>query len=135
MKHQVLILDDEPDVRTVIRRQLSGTKFEVLEAENAEQAMDLLRDYALFIDVIICDVRMPKINGVEAVKYFHQEYPSTPVIVLTGYPDVNLAVEFMKQGTVEYLVKPVEKEQLVEAVDKAAAKRTLFSGSGSEMKP
>jgi two-component system chemotaxis response regulator CheY len=78
---------------------------------------------------------MPKINGVEAVKYFNREYPSTPVIVLTGYPDVNLAVEFMKQGAVEDLVRPVEKERLIAAVEKAAARRTLFSGDGGEMKP
>ena len=135
MLHHVLVIDDEKEVRDVIRLQLGGTRYEILEAEDGEQGIELLNEYALTVDVIICDVRMPKINGVEAVKYFHQEYPSTPVIVLTGYPDVNLAVDFMKQGAVEYLVKPVEKEQLIDAVEKAAAKRTLFSGSGSEMKP
>ena len=99
------------------------------------RARSLLNANALTVDVVICDVRMPKINGIEAVAYFRREYPSTPVIVLTGYPDVKLAVDFMKQGAVEYLVKPVEKEKLVEAVDKAANQRTMFSGSGSEMKP
>jgi two-component system chemotaxis response regulator CheY len=135
MLHHVLVIDDEQEVRDVIQLQLGGTRYELLEAEDGEQGIELLNENALTVDVIICDVRMPKINGVEAVKYFRQEYPSTPVIVLTGYPDVNLAVEFMKQGAVEYLVKPVEKEQLIDAVEKAAAKRTLFSGGGSEMKP
>ena len=135
MLHHVLVIDDEQEVREVIRLQLGGTRYELLEAEDGEQGIEFLNENALTVDVIICDVRMPKINGVEAVKYFHQEYPATPVIVLTGYPDVNLAVEFMKQGAVEYLVKPVEKEQLIDAVEKAAAKRTLFSGGGSEMKP
>jgi two-component system chemotaxis response regulator CheY len=135
MLHHVLVIDDEQEVRDVIQLQLGGTRYELLEAEDGEQGIELLNENALTVDVIICDVRMPKINGVEAVKYFHQACPSTPVIVLTGYPDVNLAVEFMKQGAVEYLVKPVEKEQLIDAVEKAAAKRTLFSGSGSEMKP
>lgn len=135
MLHHVLIIDDEQEVRDVIRLQLGGTRYEILEAEDGEQGIERLKDNALTVDVIICDVRMPKINGVEAVKYFHQQYPSTPVIVLTGYPDVNLAVDFMKQGAVEYLVKPVEKEQLIEAVEKAAAQRTLFSGRGSETKP
>jgi two-component system chemotaxis response regulator CheY len=134
MLHHVLIIDDEPEVRDVIRLQLSGTRYEVIEAEDGEQGIEFLNENALTVDVIICDVRMPKINGVEAVKYFRREYPSTPVIVLTGYPDVNLAVEFMKQGAVEYLVKPVEKEQLIEAVDKAAGKRTLFSGTAGDMK-
>ena len=135
MLHHVLTIDDEQEVREVIRLQLAGTRYEILEAEDGEQGIELLNVNALSVDVIICDVRMPKINGVEAVKYFHREYPSTPVIVLTGYPDVSLAVDFMKQGAVEYLVKPVEKAQLIEAVDRAAAKRTLFSGPDSEMKP
>ncbi len=136
MLHHVLVIDDEQEVRDVIRLQLSGTRYELLEAEDGEQGIELLDKNALTVDVIICDVRMPKINGVEAVRYFRREkYPFTPIIVLTGYPDVNLAVEFMKQGAVEYLVKPVEKEQLIDAVEKAAAKRRLFSGSGSEMKP
>lgn len=135
MLHHILIIDDEKEVRDVIRLQLGGTRYEILEAEDGEQGIAFLNENALTVDVIICDVRMPKINGVEAVKYFHREYPSTPVIVLTGYPDVNLAVEFMQQGAVEYLVKPVEKEQLVAAVEKAAAKRTLFSGNDGQMKP
>jgi two-component system chemotaxis response regulator CheY len=134
MLHHVLVIDDEPEVRDVIRLQLSGTRYQILEAEDGEQGIEFLNDNALTVDVIICDVRMPKINGIEAVKYFRREYPSTPVIVLTGYPDVNLAVEFMKQGAVEYLVKPVEKEQLVEAVEKAVTQRKLFSGPAGDMK-
>jgi len=135
MLHHVLIIDDEKEVRDVIQLQLGGSRYEVLEAEDGEQGIAFLNENALTVDVIICDVRMPKINGVEAVKYFRREYPSTPVIVLTGYPDVNLAVEFMRQGAVEYLVKPVEKEQLIAAVENAAAKRTLFSGNDGQMKP
>ncbi len=76
---------------------------------------------------------MPKINGIEAIAYFRREYPATPVIVLTGFPDTNLAVDFMKDGVIEYLVKPVEKEKLIEAVTKAARARTLFSRGGTEM--
>ena len=131
MQHHILVVDDEADVRKVIRLQLKGTHFEVLEAEEGGRAIDLLNDNALTVDVIICDVRMPKIGGVEAIAYFRKEYPSTPVIVLTGFPDINLAVEFLKEGVVEYLVKPVEKEKLIEAVEKAADKRVLFTGSST----
>jgi len=129
MQHHVLILDDEEDIRTVIRRQLSGAQFEVLEAEDAEQAMQLLSENALTIDVIITDVRMPGISGVEAVDYFRLNHPGTPIIVLTGFPDMDLAVDFMKEGVVEYLVKPVDKEKLVEAVEKAAHRRKIFETS------
>ena len=83
--------------------------------------------------MIICDIRMPKINGIEAVAYFRREYASIPVIVLTGYPDVKLAVDFMKEGVVDYLVKPVEKKELLAAVTKAAQQRSLFGGTQSKM--
>jgi two-component system chemotaxis response regulator CheY len=131
MQHHVLVVDDEADVRQVILLQLKGTHFKVLEAEEGGRAIELLNDNALTVDVIICDVRMPKIGGVEAIAYFRKEYPSTPVIVLTGFPDVDLAVEFFKEGVVEYLVKPVEKEKLIEAVEKAASKRELFTGTST----
>jgi len=129
MHHHVLIVDDEKDIRTAIRRQLSGTHFEILEAEGAEQAMELLGANALTVDVIICDVRMPGISGVEAVDYFRRKHPTTPIIVLTGFPDLDLAVEFMKEGVVDYLVKPIEKEKLVEAVQQAAKQRKIFESS------
>lgn len=127
MNHKILIVDDEEQVRKTIRLQLSAINYEIIEAEDGEKAIDMLNaENILLVDAIICDVRMPKINGVEAVAYFRREYPSIPVIVLTGYPDVNLAVDFLKEGVVEYLVKPVEKEKLIEVVTKTAQKRTIF---------
>ena len=127
MKHQVLVLDDEADVRTAIRLQLKGTRFEVLEAENFEQAIELLGDNPISIDVIICDVRMPGVSGIEAVATFQQEYPTTPVIVLTGFPDTGLAVDFMKkQDVVDFLTKPVDKARLIAALELAAQGRKIF---------
>ena len=77
--------------------------------------------------MIICDVRMPGVDGVEAVENFQREYPTTPIIVLTGFPDVDLAVDFMKkQDVVDYLTKPVEKDKLIAAVETAAQGRTMF---------
>ena len=58
--------------------------------------------------------------------YCRREYPKIPILVLTGFPDVNMATEFMKQGVVDYIVKPVEKEKLIEAVEKAVRERALF---------
>ncbi len=133
MLHKILIVDDEEPVRKVIRLQLSGTRYEILEAEDGEQAIQILNDNTLLVELIICDVRMPKLNGVEAVAYFRREYPKTPVIVLTGYPDVNLGVEFMREGVADYLVKPVAKETLLKAVDKAISDRPRFSESLSGM--
>ena len=127
MKHHVLVLDDEAGVRSAIRLQLKDSRFGVLEAENVRQAIGLLGDNAVSIDVIICDVRMPGMSGVEAVATFQRDYPTTPVIVLTGFPDVALAVDFMKKkDVVDYLIKPVEKDKLIAAVEQAAQGRKLF---------
>ena len=130
MKHKILVVDDEKEIRKTIRRQLEGTIYEILEADNGEKGIQVLADENILeVDVIICDVRMPKVNGIEAVAYFRENYASIPIIVLTGYPDVQLAIDFMKDGVSEFLVKPVEKDKLVEAVGKAARERTIFSGS------
>jgi two-component system chemotaxis response regulator CheY len=134
MKHKILVVDDEAEIRKTIRLQLEGTVFEILEAEDAEKGIELLdNENILEVEVIICDVRMPKVNGIEAVAYFRENYASIPIIVLTGYPDVHLAVDFMKSGVIDCLVKPVEKEKLVEAVHKAARQKSLFCGSQSKM--
>ncbi|MDX8410722.1 MAG: response regulator [Mariprofundaceae bacterium] len=128
--HKILIVDDEEEVRQTIRLQLKGTGMEVIEAEDGEKGIELLdSENPLDVDAIICDVRMPKINGVEAVAYFRREYPAIPVVVLTGFPDAKLATEFMKQGAFDYLVKPVEKEKLIEVVMKAASQRNSPGGS------
>lgn len=130
MKHKILVVDDEEEVRKTIRLQLKGTGLEVVEAEDGKKGIEMLdSENALTMDAILCDVRMPKVNGVEAISYFRREYPSIPVIVLTGYPDVKLAVDFLKEGVVEYLVKPVEKSKLVDVITNAISHRTLVGGA------
>lgn len=134
MRHKILVVDDDAEVRKTIRLQLSGTGLEVVEAEDGKKGIEILdAENVITVDAILCDVRMPNVNGVEAVAYFRREYPHIPVIVLTGYPDVKLAVEFMKEGVFEYLVKPVEKEKLVEAIMKAVEQRTFVGGTEPKM--
>ena len=128
MQSKISVIDDEEQVRNTIRMQLSGLDHEISEASDGGEGMALLNasNHRLTVDAIICDLRMPKIDGHEAIAYFRREYPKIPILVLTGFPDVNMATEFMKQGVVDYIVKPVEKEKLVEAVEKAVRERTLF---------
>jgi len=127
MKNKILVVDDEAEIRKTIGLQLEGTDFDLIEATNGEEAIETLgRENLLEISVIICDIRMPKINGIEAIAYFQDNYAGIPIIVLTGYPDVKLAVGFMKGGVVDYLVKPVEKNELVAAVERAAQKGAAF---------
>jgi len=70
---------------------------------------------------------MPKINGIETVSsYFRTHYPAIPVVVLTGYPDVELAVCLMKRGVLDYLVKPVPMEELMTVIKEAVEQHRLF---------
>ena len=126
-KGRVLIVDDEPDVRKVVRMTLTKAGYDVIEAEDGERAIAAIKEgeNPLLLDVIISDIRMPKINGVEALNYFQQQWPSVPLIVLTGFPDMEMATGFLKQGIVDYLVKPVEKEKLTASVAKAISQREI----------
>lgn len=118
-KGKVIVVDDESDVRDVIRLQLEQKGLNVLEAEDGQKAIEVLRtgDNLVNVGLILCDIRMPKVNGVECIDYFKQEAPSIPIVVITGYPDTELAIGLMKKGVKDYLVKPVEKEKLLAVVD------------------
>lgn len=122
-KGKILVVDDEADVRDVIRLQLEQKGLNVLEAEDGQKAMEILKsgDNMLNIGLILCDIRMPKVNGVEYIEFLKQQAPSIPIVVITGYPDTELAIGLMKKGIKDYLVKPVEKERLLAVVDEQIA--------------
>jgi two-component system chemotaxis response regulator CheY len=124
---RILVVDDEADIRKVVRMTLQKAGYDVLEAENGEKAIETINsgENRLLLDVLICDIRMPKINGVEAIAYFRANYPRVPVIVLTGFPDADMATSMLRQGVVDYLVKPVEGEKLRESVARAMEQREL----------
>ena len=121
---KILVVDDEEDVRETIRLQLESENFNVIEAENGEEAIKVLRtgDNLMNCGVILCDIRMPKINGIEYVDYLKKEAPGIPIVVITGYPDTEMAVGLMNKGVNDYLVKPVESEKLISVVKKLIAK-------------
>lgn len=125
MGWRVLVIDDEEEVRKVVRIHLSKAGFDVIEAEDGEKGIQKAKegDNPLILSAIICDVRMPNVNGMEAVKYFRKEFTRIPIIVLTGFLDVELAVKLMKMGVTKYLVKPVSKDQLITSVKKAIESR------------
>ena len=123
----VLIVDDEPDIRKVVRMTLAKDGYDVLEAQNGQEAMDMIQrgENPMTLDVIITDIRMPNVNGIEAITYFKKEWPSVPLIVLTGFPDVEMATSLLQQGVYGYLVKPVEGEKLKTSVANAIEQRKM----------
>ena len=78
------------------------------------------------VDTILCDIRMPKINGDEAIDYFRDQFPTVPIVVMTGYPDVELAVSLMRKGVRDYLVKPVSKDKLLSVIKKAVDQHVIL---------
>jgi two-component system chemotaxis response regulator CheY len=127
MRGGVLVIDDEPDVRKVVRLTLEKAGYYVVEAEDGDQAIQVLNEgeHPMVLDVIMTDIRMPRINGLEAMTYFQREYPSVPLIVLTGFPDLEMAMQLMKRGVTDYLVKPVDREKLTSAVANALKQRRI----------
>jgi two-component system chemotaxis response regulator CheY len=125
---RVLVVDDDEDIRETVRLTLTKAGFNVVQAEDGAAGIEAIRsgDNHLAVDTIICDMQMPKVNGMEAVAYFREQFPSVPVIVLTGNPEISGANTLFKQGIVEYLTKPVDQEILVTAVKKAVNGHVLF---------
>jgi DNA-binding NtrC family response regulator len=123
---RVLVVDDIAVVRQSICMALAHAGYEVVEAESGEQAITLAQDVRnpLAVDVILCEIRMSSGNGVEPITFFMQQYPMIPVVALTSYSNVELAVLLMRQGVFDFLIKPVSQEELQRVVD--AAKRLRF---------
>ena len=121
----ILVVDDDPDIRKLIRLILEKDGYDILDAENGQEAMDLIRsgENPMVIDTIISDLSMPKVNGYEAIAYFQKEFPSIPIIVLTGIADLDVATSFMRRGISNYLVKPVDGKKLTASVANAIAQR------------
>ena len=118
---RVLIVDDEPSIRKAISQILSKAQYEVVEAGDGTQAITRLKegDNPLMVDAILCDVQMPKINGIEAIAYFRSHHPLIPVVVLTGCLDIGVAASLMREGVMDYLVKPIGKDILLQVIKKA----------------
>ncbi len=125
---RILVVDDEEGIRKSISLILKKRGFDVIEAKDGKEGIAKIQtgDNPLRVDTIICDIRMPEINGVQAIEYFRTQFPSIPIVVLTGFPDVNLAVELMKNGIKDYLVKPVEKEKLLSVITESVTNHIVL---------
>jgi len=124
---RVLVVDDVAAVRKSIRTILASAGYEVVEAEDGEQAIGMLEQMedALPIDAILCDLRLPHMHGAEAIAYIRNRYPAMPVVVLTGYPDVELAVSLMRKGVLDFLVKPVLADELLTVIKRAVGQSVM----------
>jgi len=122
-KKQILIADDEPNLRRVLTAQLQRDGYEVHAVEDGEQAVAALGEH--HIDVVISDLRMPKLNGMDLLKHVSQQHPDVPVIMITAHGTLDTAVEAMKLGAYDFVTKPFDKTEFRNVVAKASRTREL----------
>lgn len=113
----VLIVDDDYDMLELLQRNLSKQHFHAYRATTVTQAIDILK--LSRIDLLITDLQMPGINGIELIKYVDEHFPDIPKLVITGFPSLDGAVKAMRSGALDYLVKPFTQEELKTAIEKS----------------
>jgi DNA-binding NtrC family response regulator len=117
-----MLVDDEvPFVQTMTKR-LAKRDLTVITASSGQEALETL-DKHRNTDVVILDVKMPDMDGIETLKEIKKAYPLTEVIMLTGHATVESAIEGMKLGAFDYLMKPCDIEQLVAKVEESTEKK------------
>lgn len=127
---RILIVDDEKDLRSslvsILSHSIVDMKFEFSEAENGRDA--LAQVYNSKYDLVLMDVRMPEMDGLQALTAIKEHDPSTFVVLMTAHSNLNDAVKAIKEGAYDYLEKPVQPMQLVQIVRKANEAREIVSG-------
>lgn len=117
------MVDDEPAIRELLRRKLEAEGYECVDSPDGEEALALLRRESF--DVILSDLRMPGISGMELMQKARQEFPHAAFLLVTGEQDVHAGIEAMKQGASDYVVKPFHPEVVLHSVTQALARKRL----------
>src|SRR5687768_1213708 len=107
---RVLVVEDEAYVRDSLVEILRARRFEAIASASVEDALALLARAP--VDVVLSDLKMPKGDGLELVRRMHSAAPDVPVLILTGHGSVTSAVECLKAGATDYVLKPVEPDAL-----------------------
>ncbi len=119
-KKAILVVDDAPDTLEIIKRNLTSKGYRVFTSSGVEKALNILENTP--IDLVITDIKMPKISGLDLVRYVYENLRDTEVMVITGYASINGAIKAIKTGAEEYLPKPFTDEELFASVKKALKK-------------
>ena len=120
---RVMVVDDERDIRDGSERILTRAGYEVVIASNGNEALDLLTSEP--VSIVLLDLKMPGIDGMEVLERINRDFPSILVIIITGFATVETAIEAMKQSAYDFIPKPFEPDQLRIVVNRAADKLRL----------
>jgi len=114
---KILIIDDDRDMCLLLKRFLSRHGFEVLESYSGKKALELLE--TVEPDLVMCDFRLEDMEGNVLLGKIKERYPHVPVIIITGYSDIKIAVEVMKMGAYDYITKPLFPDEILVTIKKA----------------
>ena len=123
VKARVLVVDDEESIRDVLKQALADDGQQVSVASSGQQALDALSQSD--IEVMLLDIRMPGLSGLDVLRKAHDRWPDTSVIIVTAVGDVCTAVDVMKQGAYDYIAKPFDLNEVTIAVHRALERRRL----------
>ena len=123
MKKRILIVDDSGTTLEVLQRNLTAAGYRVFTAPGVAEAVKILEGAAL--DLVITDLKMPKVSGLDLVRHVRENFKDTEVMMITGYPSIEGAVNAIKTGAEEFLAKPFTDEELFSAVQRALDKLKL----------
>lgn len=114
---KLMVVDDEPAILAAFRRAFRGSDLQVVTFDSAREALEAAR--ADLPDVIVMDIQLPALSGLEALPRFREIDPRTPIILMSGKSTTDAAIEAMRQGAHDYLLKPLELSELRQVIDKA----------------
>ena len=121
--HKILVVDDEESVRSMVAVLLQKEGYQVSSAQGGEEALDLLGEQAF--DLVISDIRMPRMDGLQLLDRIQALYPDITVIMMSAFGTVDLAVEAMKRGAYDYISKPFKPDEILLALRKAQEREGL----------
>lgn len=119
----ILVVDDDNTVCNFISILLNKYGYSVIACESGKEALAKLQDNK--IDAVLTDIIMPVVSGVEILEKIHNTNPDIPVILMTGHPDIDTAVDAIKKGVFDFIVKPYKPEQLIHSLEKALKYKRL----------
>jgi len=122
-KERILVVDDSPATLEVIQRNLAGLRYQVFTARGVAEAIEILNGTKL--DLVITDLKMPKVGGLDLVRHIKENFKDTEVMMITGYPSIEGAVEAVKTGAEEFLPKPFTDTELLLAVERVLNKAKM----------
>jgi len=114
--HKIMVIDDEPEICNILKEFLEGLGYQVITAQDGAEGLKLISQNV--VDVLILDLNMPGMHGLEVLKKVKTSYSDISVIILTGFPSIDSAVESMKLGAYDYLVKPIDFKRLEVLLEK-----------------